>query len=174
MDPACDIGVHCYTVVPIIPGRARHCGFTVESSLPFFTPPFPVWLGAFPNDSNCLKFKTAQGDGEQPFGTREGRKTSFNLSVCQCLKDYAKLWNRLPKCSGYDKNNYNSNFALRCIAAACGIPITWKGSPPTGWDCTNPACLPSGEPSPSPVRTTCPCAGGVTVPGGRYPPPTGF
>jgi hypothetical protein len=146
-----------------------HCGLTVDSSDPNLEPLVggPAWVDGQVTAKNCLKI---YGPLQPPDPPRPGQVQSpmaaFPLDTCTCIAKYMKYWNTTSKCRSYEKGTTNSNFALRCLATACGIEISWKGKPPVGWDCQIPLCFPVG------ASTPCPCPGDVKPPG--YYPPTKY
>lgn len=138
----CQIGVHCWDVKRFFGWikLGEHCGLTINSDIHPFRGG-DVWLDGLPDKHNCLRLLAAPpptviGEPLPPNYWEQETLTEFSDSTCRCLARQKEKWDQ--KCVKYsainDSGGINSNCSLNCIAAECGIKLTW-GEKPIGFDC---------------------------------------
>jgi hypothetical protein len=150
----CEIDVHCYPAISEVSGGfvGTHCGLTITDATHTY------WIdGQWQSDGLRIRGNRTPRTN---YTVRQSEKANFADSVCKCVNDYIKTFNaaKIP----YEAVNRNSNWALKCLSAHCGIQIAWNGNPPTGWNAevwvteryhqwgNVYVCLPAIRPAPCP------------------------
>lgn len=117
----CNIALRCGKVAK---GLGTHCGIVMCDD-----------FGCVAYDGGASRAPATTWTEENPpvpWGTT-GASTQMPVEVCYCIRAKIARWNAISPAR--TDTCRNSNWALKCVFAACGVSVPWPGKAPIGYNC---------------------------------------